>query len=256
VTIWASLKSSLGVRGLGCLPDPLDSRDAGFHEMPLGVSTPPPSADLSGHVATVLDQTSTNACVGYSWAQALRIQMILDGWGARTFLPSPHAIYFWARAYTGMQNQDSGTFLRDAARALKQFGFPSETAWPSKPRTVQNAPGIAAFRSAADQRKLAGYYRIARGDTGAMRLAIAAGKPVVFGLQLAKSFLEGSEKTIDYDTGRATGGHAMIVTSYESDRFKVLSSWGSSWRENGFCWISERRMHEAQDAWICDLRSL
>jgi hypothetical protein len=254
VSFLTRIRTAFGVRGLGCRPDRIDSRDRSFIELPLGVTRAPVAHDLSEFLGEVLDQGATNACVGFSWAQALRMQMAADGWGA-PFLPSPHAIYFWSRAFTGLEKTDGGSFLRDGARALQQFGFPTEKAWPSEVRTVNRAPGIAAFRSAADTRRLAGYYRIARGDTASMRLAIAAGRPVVFGLQLGQSFLEGNEETIDRDSGRQLGGHAMIVVGYSTTRFRVVSSWGRFWRDNGLAWISEARMREAQDSWVCDLRS-
>lgn len=254
MTLAASFRRAIGVRSLGCIPDKPDERDARFAEMLLGVSTPPPAHDLSEFVPSVLDQYG-NSCVGQSWAQAIRMSMLIDGWGSRAFLPSPHAIYYWARGYSGMQNQDSGTYLRDGARALLKLGFAPESAWPSKPSTLMRAPNITALGAAADQRKLGGYYRIARGDTGAIRLAIAAGHPVVFGMQVGRSFTDGSTTTIDRDSGAQKGGHAMVVTSYESDRFKILSSWGTVWSRNGFAWVTERRMQEAFDVWSVDLLS-
>lgn len=246
------IRTAFGVHGLGCRPDRIDSRDRAFAELPLGVTRAPASHDLSEFLGEVLDQGATNACVGFSWAQALRIQMAVDGW-RRPFLPSPHAIYYWSRAFTGLETTDGGSFLRDGARALERFGFPTESSWPSEVRTVNRAPGIAAFRSAADTRRLAGYYRIARGDTDAMRLAIAAGKPVVFGLKLRQSFLDGNEETIDRDSGRELGGHAVVGIGYDRGRVRLVSSWGRLWRDGGLAWITDRRAAEAQDVWVCDL---
>ena len=255
MSLWTSIKGVAGVRGRGCLPDRPDARDATFRVLSprLGVSVPALTSDWEEHVA-VQDQGATNSCVGQSLAQAAFVQMAVDGWGDRRFFPSAHAIYSWARAYTGMQTQDIGTHIRDGARAMKQFGFPPESAWPSKPRTVNVVPNITAYKAAADQRKLAGYYRIPRGDTLAIRLALTAGKPVVFGLQLRESFLDGNEKVIDVDRGRELGGHAMTICGHWGDDFRAVSSWGTTWRDNGKCWISERRIREeAMDLWCCDL---
>jgi hypothetical protein len=251
VTIAASLKHAFGVRGLGCLPDKEDARD--FVGLAFGEAHPP-AADLSEHVVSVLDQYG-NSCGGQSVAQAIRMAMLIDGWGARAFLPSPNALYYWGRGYAGLQNQDIGSYLRDVLKAAKAVGFTPESIWPSTPSTLMKAPNITALRAAADQRKLGGYYRIPRGDTGSIRLAIAAGKPVVFGLQVGRSFVDGSTSTIDRDSGRELGGHAMVCVGYESDRFKILSSWGTAWSRNGFAWVTERRMQEAFDLWSIDLLS-
>jgi hypothetical protein len=251
-----AIKSTLGVRGLGCRPDGYDPRDKAFSELLLGVTSAPRSVSLEERMPLTgaLDQQATQACVGYSWALALWLEMAGLGFG-ELFMPSPHAIYFWARAYVGMQRQDSGAMLRDAPRALAAFGFPTSEAWPSKPYTVNVQPSILALRSANDRRRLAGYYRIPRGDTDSMRLAIAAGHPVVFGLKLRSSFLDGNEPVIDRDTGSERGGHAMVALGYDGRGFRVASSWGPTWRERGLCWISERRMQEAMDAWVARLRT-
>lgn len=255
MSLLASIKSALGVRGLGCRPDPEDPRDVAFGSMLLGITTPPPSADLGEFIPDVIRQ-SGNSCVGASIAQAVRIRMLASGWGARAFLPSRNAVYYWARACSGMQNQDSGTFLRDGIKVAKSLGLPSETAWPSKASTLMRQPNITALRDAADARKIGGYYRIPRGDTDSMRLAIASGHPVVFGMQLGQSFVDGTTGTIDYDTGRPRGGHAMVCFGYRDDRFRVLSSWGEDWSVAGTAFVTERRMKEgAFDCWAIDLLS-
>lgn len=254
MSVWTAIKSAAGVRGRGYLTDRADPRDTPFRTLSnaLGLSTPALTSNWEEFVQ-IQDQGATNSCVGYSWAQALFVQMAVDGWAER-FFPSAHAIYGWARAYTGMQRQDLGTYIRDGARALQQFGFPPETAWPSRGRTVNVAPNITAFRAAFDRRKMAGYYRIPRGDTDAIRLALTAGKPVVFGLQLRASFIDGREEVIDRDQGAEKGGHAMTIVGHARDRFRVVSSWGSTWRDGGVCWIADRRIREeAQDLWVCDL---
>jgi hypothetical protein len=254
VSLWASLKSAAGVRGLGCNPDPIDARDHVFSELTLGVTVPPPSADLSEFIPSIIDQ-SGNSCVGAAIAQAIRMQFLADGWGAKSYLPSRHAIYYWALAFSGMQNQDSGTFIRDGIRTCVKFGIPPESAWPSKSSTLMRAPNITAFRAAADSRKLAGYYRIAKGDTNSMRLAIASGNPVVIGLQVGRSFVDGSTSTIDRDSGKELGGHAGALIGFESDRFLYVSSWGPQWSRNGLAWLSERRVREGFDLWVIDLLS-
>jgi hypothetical protein len=254
VSLFTALKSAVGVRGLGCIPDPPDARDRGIGELLAGLSTPPDtSSDLLGCIPSVLDQGSTNACNGYAWGQGLRCEMLADEDPA-AFLPSPHAIYAWARAFAGLQGRDVGSILRDAPRALKQFGFPPESAWPSHPRSVNVMPGPRAFHEAHDRRKLANYYRIPRGDIESLKLTIASRHPVVFGLQVSRSFLDGNEDTVDRGSGKALGGHAMLAVSYERERVLAVSSYGRLWRRNGFVWISTRRMAEAMDAWACALK--
>lgn len=250
--ILAAVKTALGRRGLGYLQDKEDSRDRRFDSLPLAVSVPPPSVMHRNHIVSVLDQGGTNSCVGYSTAQALRVGLALDGI-FQPEQPSPYAIYYWARAETRSQNSDAGTFIRDAARGLQKFGFPPESKWPSKPTNINKGPDVSAYRAAHDKRGLRGYYRIAMGDLNSMRLALAAGKPFVFGITISSSFTDNKgPNTIDIDSGRILGGHAMCCIGYDPDRFLIVNSWGNSWRDRGLVWVTAGRMQEAVDIWVMD----
>ena len=89
------------------------------------------------------------------------------------------------------------------------------------------------------------YYRI--DGTGedrvrAVKAAIAAGHPVVFGTRVGESFLERDGlDVIDTPTPSdpIVGGHAMVIVGYEAGLFRVLNSWGRSWRDGGLCWFTE-----------------
>ena len=46
---------------------------------------------------------------------------------------------------------------------------------------------------------------------------------------LTKSFLDSED-----DSGRDGGGHAVVLTSYDADSLRLMSSWGDDWADQGF----------------------
>lgn len=245
------IRGALGRRGLGYLPDLADARDRLLAAMPLP-DTPPPEVDHSRFVPAVLDQGPTSSCVAHAWAQAVLLSQILDGYPGPE-LASRLAWYWWARAETGDQDTDGGTYLRSGAKACTRFGLPPERLWPFDVPKVNKPPPWRVYRAAYDHRGPRGYYRIVQGDVVGMRRAIAARKPVVFGLTLRSSFLDNvGPNTIDQDTGAVVGGHAMAIVGYDRERFRVVNSWGSGWRDRGLVWITAERMREATDVWAAD----
>ena len=79
-----------------------------------------------------------------------------------------------------------------------------------------------------------------------VKKAISEGYPCMLGFIVAKSFYNSKgevwreEKSDDGPTGQH-GRHAMCVVGYDNNKyggsFRVLNSWGTSWRDNGYVWI-------------------
>lgn len=240
--------------GLGYLPDEADTRDKPLKAL-ISAETPPPSVDLSPAVDSVLNQLWTSSCVAHAWAQAIRTSLRLDRMLSPP-LPSILALYSWARAEHGAADVDAGTYLRTCAKGVMRFGLPPEHVWPFDPArlkaTLNKPPPFRAYRTGHDLRGLRGYYRCY--DLNDVRLALASNKVVVFGITVGRSFLESSgPETIDVDTGGDVGGHALTCVGYAPGRFLVVSSWGDTWRRDGFAWLTERRMAEASDKWAVDV---
>ena len=79
-----------------------------------------------------------------------------------------------------------------------------------------------------------------------VKKALSEGYPCMLGFIVAKSFYNSKgdvwreEATDDGPTGQH-GRHAMCVVGYDNKKyggsFRVMNSWGSAWRDNGFVWI-------------------
>jgi len=246
------------MRGLGYLPDPEDSRDR-LHDALGLATTPPPSASLERWMAPIPNQLNTSSCVG----QAMRMGFAVEESSAAAAITAPTSAlghYFNARAQNGVEHEDVGTWLRSAFKALKYFGPLREDDWPFDASKVNVRPRWRAYQNAFDARGDHGYYRIyGDGDTrlDAIRRAVASGHPVLFGTQVAESFLPDSgPPLIDVPRGEnIAGGHAMCVVAYEPTRFLVANSWGGAWREAGCAWLTENYLawEDTRDIWVLSL---
>lgn len=240
------------MRSLGYRPDPADKRDHVFAAPRKASGSLPERVDHSTSVFTIFDQGATSSCVGHAWAAALALGMVLDGDPA-PMLPSPLAIYYWARSETGDQDLDEGTYIRSAAKAVQKFGFPPFSEWPTEAARVNEGVPHRVYRAAFDRRGMRGYRRILMGDLEGIRRALWAGSPVVFGMTVGESFLDHTGAgLIDVDSGPVAGGHAMAIVGYDGDRFRIQNSWGTDWGDGGFAWVSSNRMKQATDLWMAD----
>jgi C1A family cysteine protease len=251
---------SLGKRGLGWRPDPVDGRDKMASRI-FGDDLPqaPIAADLFDSVVEILDQADTSACVAFAVAQQLRIAMREAGDPAPP-LPSTLAIYSWARAVHGDQHQDGGTWIRSAYQAIGRLGFPPASAWPFIPHRVNWDPPFPVFHAAADQRPLTvdnggGYFRIPTVGvslTNYIRTAIAEGHPVAFGTAIDSAFFDHAGDEPWTRTGGTIGGHAMCVCGYDAEGVIVANSWGTGWGSAGLGRISWEQImsSDAGDFWV------
>ncbi len=106
--------------------------------------------------------------------------------------------------------------------------------------------------SRAGEMRLSGYKKLFDPDAvekaTPVKRSIAAGKPVVIGLFVARSFLEADEQWVPdaYEYQRYPGptdtAHAVTVIGYDDGKFggafEVMNSFGTSWGEDGYTWIT------------------
>lgn len=237
---------------LGYRPDPFDPRDRTLFAR-LGLTEPPPRSDeLVGHVVDVLDQGATEACVGFAVAQAVRTSFARDGMRPAQ-LPSPGFIWFNSRVTHGESHLNTGTYLRSAFDTLRKLGFCPEDACPSDHLAWEfsRRPPHRAYQLAHDQRlpfdqdgRGAEYLRITGWESERelqVRQAIAAGRPVVFGTMVAKSFLsQGRHGPLEppRSYSEIVGGHAMCAVAYDELGIRGPNSWGRFWGNDGWFHMS------------------
>ena len=76
---------------------------------------------------------------------------------------------------------------------------------------------------------------------------LAMGSDVWFAMEIGESWMNPSGDTIaDWTTDDIAGGHAVLFAGYRHKdgqrQFLVHNSWGTSWGDHGFAWISEKML--------------
>ena len=245
------VQSVLGKKGYGYKPDLPDSRDL-MLSAHLGTAVAPPKGSVRDDRVKPKDQGPTSSCTGQGTSQAFRLACLKAG----TECPDLSALfpYDLGRSIEGTENEDNGAVIRDVIKAGVQWGFADESAWPFRVSKVNTPPSIKAYRSAYDRRGAHKYHRIAAGDVNSVRLAIAAGYPVVAGWNLSQSFEDWNGRgVIGAQKAPYVGGHCMPIVAYAADgTFDLLNSWGS-WGISGYALVGSAFIAAASDIWALQL---
>lgn len=238
----------------GWLPDLPDFRDipAFPHKavIPGVANRLPMTMDLrEKHQFQVNDQGYIGSCVAHAVSSAIEYEkhMRPDDPKVSDFLERDRLfpvsrlfLYYEARKVIGMVDEDSGCYIRDAMRVAYNIGAPRETGWSYREDMFAVQPPGWSYRS-APYHKITSYKSVAV-DNDEIRLALATGSPVVFGISVFDSFYRGENNGIvpmpSY-SDEYLGGHAMLIVGYNDSvrRYTVLNSWGPTWGDSGFCYI-------------------
>ena len=225
-------------RGMGWLRDPHDPSDVqrAFY----ATGEVPTSADLTSHVTEILDQGSTSSCVAHAFAYAI---MVAESQAGLRYDPiSREYLYYNARAITGDQDRDEGTYLRNAAKSLVVMGAAPESSWPFNPKTLNKAPGIGAHMLAHPRRN--GTYSKVFGSGSArcnsIKRALAAGHAVCAGFDVTNDIFDVTDGIVEkpISDSAVVGGHALAIVGFDMDGFRIVNSWNTSWGDRGFATFS------------------
>lgn len=220
----------------GWRPQPSDSRD--FRFALTAPAKQPTSVDLSGKTGPVLNQGSIGSCTANAISTAMYNAKQKQG---DTFLSSRLFIYYEERVMIDMVNQDSGAYIRDGFKVINKFGTPRESAWPYVQNKFTVKPSQLAYDKALENQAVE-YYALPI-QVEAIKSALIAGFPVVFGFDVFSSFfkIRKSKPKMPMPVAgeELVGGHAVIIVGYSNRRkcFKVQNSWGERWGDKGFFWM-------------------
>ena len=209
----------------------------------------PGYVSLSRYAPPRLNQGKQGSCV--AWSSAYAAHTILTS--ASTGQAPQQVAYSPAYLYNQIALQGcEGSYLERAMAAMSKRGDVPFNSFPYDERNCSRPPP-AGLEGIAAQNRIHGFNRLTGGEAvntlsiRAVKEHLAKGAPVVIGMMVGGSFMEGMmgkklwEPTQrDYNmTG--FGGHAMAVIGYD-DRlaggaFQIMNSWGPEWGENGIGWV-------------------
>jgi C1A family cysteine protease len=209
----------------------------------------PESASLLQYAPKRMNQGQQGSCV--AWASSYACRTILHvqqtGENANQAAFSPAYLYNQIKL-EGCQ----GAYIKTAMDALTNNGNLPFSQFPYTDQSCNKTPSSTEI--AAGQRfKIKGFNRLSKDGEDykvnmlAIKQNLAAGNPVVIGMQVGGSFMQnmmGKDVWIPTESDYAMsgfGGHAMCVIGYDDFKnggaFQIMNSWGEEWGNNGVAYV-------------------
>lgn len=246
------------VQRYGYIPDLPDHRDRTMQVVaPKKLPATHELADNAAFEFPIYDQGNLGSCtanaIGAAFEYELRRQHLGD------FTPSRLAIYYGERSIEGTIMSDAGAMIRDGMKVIAHDGAASESLWPYEINRFTQMPPQEYFTNAA-LRQAVSYERVDQTED-AIKRALVAGYPVIFGFSVFESF-ESAEVArsgtvpMPKKNEQMLGGHAVLMTGYTKTRVRVRNSWGDVWGHHGLFtmpWDYVLNGDLAEDFWILKL---
>ncbi len=279
----ALLKNGVQTRGLGYIPDIPKAEDytpehpgvadllkrSAEHATKKVATAPGPAAlpamvDLRQWFSPIEDQLSLGSCTANA---AVGLLEYFEKRAFGTYIDASRLfVYKTERDLLGWVG-DTGAYLRTAMEALVLFGAPPERYWPYDGRPASNntrfdvEPSAFCYAFGANYQTV-NYFRLdGPGATPAQVLTniktlIARGYPSMFGFPVYPEYdhpLTGGLIAYPAPKSRSRGGHANVAAGYDdnlmigSDKGALLvrNSWGPSWANGGYGWLSYKYVTQA-----------
>lgn len=245
------------VRVYGHIPDEPDPKDWILEDGKLMTFRPlvagQGSWDYSPNLDAVQNQLG-GSCVGQSIASSA----YLLGQTSGRPIKRPSALWPYSIARLlddpGAPLIDIGCRPRVAMLGCRERGLVALERWPETADTLNAVPPLDAFQ-AGECGTIEAFYRIA--DDGDVKAgichALARGYCPIFGMPVDTRYEQIGSAIYDGPGGAFLGNHAQVIVGYSAilDAFKVLNSWGTSFGDGGFAWISASFMASRTfDKWV------
>lgn len=204
------------------------------------------SIDWSDHLDEVQDQLG-GTCVGQSAGSSIFMRAQIQGKPIRR--PSAALIVTIAQCMDAPGRPVDGDGCRPsiAIAGMSERGIVALEEWPETEENLVTIPPEDLF-ARAEGAKVEAYYRIPTGGdvVEGFRQALARGFLPIFAMPVDTRYEQTGAEIYDAPGGAVLGNHAQTVVGYSSilRAFRVLNSWGRSFGDGGFSWISERVMTE------------
>lgn len=237
----------------GMLDERMYDKAEVFEPLADNVNNPlPEQVSLLSYCPSRLNQGRQGSCVAWSSAYAARTILL-----ARETGRNPDEIAFspsFLYNQIGLEDCQGSYIIRAMENMNKVGGLPLYE-FPYNENDCSKLPGPDELRAAKTYRTK-GFNRLSSGaedyktDLLAIKQNLAQGAPVVIGMMVGGSFMQGMvgqkvwiPESSDYSM-QGFGGHAMCVIGYddflEGGAFQVMNSWGTEWGENGIGWVRYR----------------
>ncbi len=227
-----SKKQTANGRRLNWQPDLPDQRDRVYRAS--SRRRLPPQVDLRERdgMRPIKNQGTLGSCTGHAVGAYVDYLNPKDPNASRLF------IYYNERKLEGTVGEDAGASIRSGIKAVSKFGACKESLVPYKVEDFAKEPSEQAYAQGLTNR-ISSYERVK--SLREMKVALADGHPVVFGMSVYESFESDAvaENGVVPMPGKHEanlGGHAVLAVGYDdkTQRVTVRNSWGKNWGDGGY----------------------
>lgn len=217
----------------GVIPSPVDERDYTYGMVaqadPIQVALP--SSFQLTYQFPVKNQGQVGSCVAHSISEMDEIIRAMN----KQLSPG----YVYANR-TDSQWQGSGMMPREALRQLVNCGIPLNELFPIN----EEYPGIKATLAKYDTTKITADSITRKSESfislnkdEVKKYIFNEKKPVLVTVSVYESFYNTVNGVVPNASGKALGGHAMLIIGWKDDMFVVLNHWGEWGGAKGYLYI-------------------
>lgn len=244
--------------GFGWRPDKPDIRDYKRRVMRPFTGVLPSSIDLrDSNMPPICDQLALGSCTANGIAGAVQYERRKQG--LLDIMPSRLFIYYNERVMEGTVTSDAGAEIRDGIKSINAQGVCPEVEWPYDVGQFAVQPPDKCYTDA--KLDISTLYMSVDQTLDLMKQCLASKFPIVGGFTVYSSFenvgANGLVPMPGSDEG-VLGGHCTDIVGYldSIQRFIVRNSWGTSWGDQGYCYMPYdywTNQDLADDFWAIEL---
>jgi len=203
----------------------------------------PSSMDLSSSFPTPAHQGSQGSCTAWATGYALRSYYEFKDLpkSERTADKAFSPAFIYNQVKPGDANCFVGIRISDALKFMLKNGTVPLSYFPYSREDCSSRPSRDLF-TVASKFLIEDWERVNYRRIDDIKGQVAQGHPVAIGMMIPPSFrrLRSDAVFDDANTPEGSSMHAMVITGYDDERrtFKLMNSWGTTWGQGGFGWVS------------------
>jgi hypothetical protein len=212
------------------------------------------------------DQGKSNACVGFAVGIGLYGVLLGGSNNNPSNFGSPTFVYNQCKVSTDCS--DGCNFVTQngkigALDLLKEKGICTFSEMPFEYATYCNLLPNSTQILQAKSNKIKDYYRISSTDLNNPSMVkgiLYGGNPIIIGVKTDAGFDNANQNFVwNNRIGNIGRGHALLIIGYDDSKqaFKIMNSWGTTWGDNGYSWISYEFLSEVviEAYWVDFIKS-